>query len=811
GEVMPRSAEVPFCSSVTGGVLDPAELNAEYWCRNLRETVRFDRAVGRLSEQGYRVFVEVSPHPVLGPGIEEAVEELGHEAVVVGTLHRGEGGLDRFLTSAAQVWVRGVPVDWSVATGGGRRVDLPTYAFQGERFWLEPVGGSPLSAVDALRYRVVWRPLDAVAAAGVSGGEWLLLVPDGGGEGEWGSALEAALAERGMSVSVLAVGDGCDRESLAAVLKGREPAGVVSLLASGPGAAAGGAAVPWGLAATVALVQALEAAGVAAPLWCVTRGAVAVGAGERVPSPEQAMLWGLGRVVAAELPERWGGIVDVSESVDGEVARATVAAVLGGHGEDELAVRGSGLFVRRLERAPLAGVAPVRAWKPRGTVLITGATGALGRHVARRLAGDGAEHLLLLSRSGRAAPDAEAFEAELAASGARVTMAACDVSDRGAVAEVLAGLPAEYPLTAVVHTAALLDDALLGDLTLDQMERVLQVKVGGARVLHELTKGLDLSAFVLFSSIAGICGLAGHANYAPGNAYLDALAHHRRANGLPATAIAWGHWDGAVAAGPGAEDRIRRHGAQDLDPAQALDVLQGILDHDETSVAVLRCAWDDLAWNAPLLGDLRARRGAAPSGPAAGGEQDGPATDLARRLAELPEAERPGALLELVRPVIATVLRHSSPEAIEPDQPFKDLGFDSLTAVELRNRLRAATGLRLTATLIYDHPTPAALADHLHAELAPRPDTTVVPILAELDRLAAVLSAASVAGAERQAVGDRLQDLLAGWRATASRAAGPAETVTELEAVTDDELIGLLGDEFGIYQPDHSAEGNAHE
>ncbi|MFF1908470.1 SDR family NAD(P)-dependent oxidoreductase [Kitasatospora sp. NPDC058218] len=809
GDVVPRPADVPFYSSVTGSLLDPAELNAEYWYRNLREPVAFAEAVRACAADEFRAFVESSAHPVLNLAVEETVEESGGSAVVVGTLRRGEGGLDRFLASAAQVWVRGVPVDWSAATGGGRRVDLPTYAFQGERFWLERADGSPLEAVDALRYRVVWQPLGAVAAAEVSGGEWLLVVPRAGADGEWGAVLEAAFAERGVRTSTLVVGDECDRESLAAVLKDRAPAGVVSLLASGPGSAAGGAAVPWGLAATLALVQALEAAGVSAPLWCVTRGAVAVGVDERVPSPEQATIWGLGRVVAAEQPDRWGGVLDLPERPGREAVEAAVLALLGGHGEDELAVRASGLFVRRLERAPLAGRAAVRAWEPRGTVLITGATGALGRHVARRLAGDGAEHLLLLSE---VAWEEDEFLAELAASGARVATAACDLSDRTAVAQVLAGLPAEYPLTAVIHTAALLDDALLDTVTVDQMQRVLRIKAAGALVLHELTKDLDLSAFVLFSSFAGICGLAGHANYAPGNAYLDALAHQRRADGLPATAIAWGHWDGAVVAGPAAEDRIRRHGAQDLDPAQALDVLQGILDHDETSVAVLRCAWDDPAWNAPLLGDLRAaRRGPAPSGPAAGGGQDGPSTDLARRLAELPEAERPGALLELVRPVIATVLRHSSPEAIEPDQPFKDLGFDSLTAVELRNRLRAATGLRLTATLIYDHPTPAALADHLYAELAPRPDTTVVPILAELDRLAAILSAASVAGAERQAVGDRLQDLLAGWRATASRAAGPADTVTELEAVTDDELIGLLGDEFGIYQPDHSAEGNAHE
>ncbi|MFI8086442.1 SDR family NAD(P)-dependent oxidoreductase [Kitasatospora sp. NPDC086009] len=812
GEVTARSAKVPFYSSVTGGRVDTTMLDAEYWYRNLREPVAFAAAVRACAADEFRAFVESSAHPVLSLAVEETLEEHGGEAVVVGSLRRNEGGLERFLASVAEVWVRGVPVDWGVATGGGRRVELPTYAFQGERFWLEPSvvgsGVSPLSAVDALRYRVVWRPLDVVPAVG-SGGAWLLVVPEGGADGGWGSALVSAFAELGVDAAVLVVDGAVGRDSLAALLKGREPAGVVSLLGSGSGAVAGGGSVPWGLAASVALVQALEDVGVAAPLWCVTRGAVAVGGGERVSGPEQAMLWGLGRVVAAELPDRWGGVVDVPESPGVDLARATVTALIGGHGEDELAVRSAGLSVRRLERAPLAGRPAVRDWRPGGTVLITGATGALGRHVARRLAADGAEHLLLLSED--AFEDAE-FLAELTASGAQVSAHRCEMSDRAAVGELLAGLPGEHPLTAVFHAPTLLDDALVDTLTANQMEHVLRVKVGGARVLHELTVGLDLSAFVLFSSFAGVCGLAGHANYAPGNAYLDALAHQRRADGLPATAIAWGHWDGAVTAAPGTEDRIRRHGARDLDPELALDALGGILDHDETSVAVLHCAWDDPAWRLPLLGGLRAERpGPAPSGPAVADPSDDPAAALARRLAELPEAERPGALLALVRPVIATVLRHSSPDAIEPDQPFKDLGFDSLTAVELRNRLRTATGLRLTSTLIYDHPTPAALADHLHAELAPRPDTTVVPVLAELDRLAAVLSAASLAVAERQAVGDRLQDLLAGWRATASRADGPADTVTELEAVTDDELIGLLGDEFGIYQPDHSAEGNAHE
>ncbi|GLZ28442.1 hypothetical protein Lesp02_06320 [Lentzea sp. NBRC 105346] len=666
-EVTPASSRVPFFSTVTGDWLDTTELDAGYWYRNVRQTVRFRPAVEGLATAGFSTFVEVGPHPVLTSDIQETVDD----AVVVGTLRRDAGGVEQFLASAAELWMRGVPVDWSDAVAGGRLVDLPTYAFQRQRYWVEVP--RPRSVVDSWRYAISWKSVP-VSPRGLSG-TWLLVTAPGGHD--WSAALERALADRGATVRVV--------ESVPDV---RDVTGVVSLLALDDRSHVDFPAVPRGAAATVALLQKLDELGSDAPLWCVTTGA----AGDAVTNPEQALLWGLGRVAAAEYPRWWGGVVDVPRPVTDEAATRAVAVITGSHGEDELVVRADGVFARRLVPAPLADRPPVRDWRPRGTVLVTGGTGALGGHVARWLANAGAEHLVLVSRTGHSA--------ELADLGTKVTFAQCDVADRDALAAVLNDIPPEYPLTAVVHTAAVLEDSLLADVTPEAMDRVLRVKMGGALNLHELTKDLDLSAFVLFSSIAGTCGLAGHGNYAPGNAFLDALAHHRRAQGLVATSIAWGHWDGGGIAGPEAEQQIRRRGLLSFPPELALTALGQVLDRDETTVAVINTRWDDLATTrpVPLLSDLMPKHRPDEENP---------------DLAGMSEAEQRRALLDLVRPHVAAVLRHSSPESVETDRAFKELGFDSLTAVELRNRLSLATGQKLPATLIYDYPTPALLADHL--------------------------------------------------------------------------------------------------
>ncbi|MYW05801.1 type I polyketide synthase, partial [Streptomyces sp. SID3343] len=318
--------------------------------------------------------------------------------------------------------------------------------------------------------------------------------------------------------------------------------------------------------------------------------------------------------------------------------------------------------------------------------------------------------------------------AEVAALGAAVSFAACDVGDRDALAGVLAAIPAERALSTVVHAAAVLDDAVIADLTLDQIERVLRVKVDGARHLDELTRDLDLSAFVLFSSLAGICGVAGQGNYAPGNAYLDALAARRRSEGLPATSVSWGHWAGGGIAAPEVEERLGRQGLTMLDPTLAVAVLGDILDADESHLTVCDIDWDVLVRDrrGPLVSELLAP--ARPVGARAGSPSDPrgaspiavsatASTPLGVRVAELATGDRRRFLVDVVRTQAAVVQGYPSAESVEAGKPFREQGFDSLTAVELRNRLNAESGLRLPATLVFDYPTPNALAEFLRGEL----------------------------------------------------------------------------------------------
>ncbi|WP_146167907.1 type I polyketide synthase, partial [Micromonospora sp. MH33] len=352
-------------------------------------------------------------------------------------------------------------------------------------------------------------------------------------------------------------------------------------------------------------------------------------------------------------------------------------------------------------------------------------TGALGGHVARALAAAGVDHLLLVSRRGPDAPGAAGLVDELTGHGTRVTVAACDVADRDALRDLLATIPADAPLRTVVHTAAALDDTVADALTVDRMATALRAKVDAARHLDELTRDHDLSAFVLFSSLAGTMAGPGQANYAPGNAWLDALARRRRADGLPATAIGWGLWaDGGVSAGD-VERRMARSGIRAMDPARAVRALHRALDHDETHLVVADVDWDRVAAAPgrrpdPLIRDLLT----AP--PASDTDRASAGTALRRRLAGLVEAEQLDALRELVRAEVAAVLGHGGADQVPPRRAFRDLGFTSLTAVELRNRLDAATGLTLPATLAFDHPNPDALAIHLRTELLggqERPET----------------------------------------------------------------------------------------
>ena len=497
-------------------------------------------------------------------------------------------------------------------------------------------------------------------------------------------------------------------------------AGVLSLLALDE---------PMAVVGSLVLVQGLGDAGVGAPLWCVTRGAVSVGRSERLVSVVQAQVWGLGRVVALEHPERWGGLVDVPEVLDGR-ALARLAGVLGGvGGEDQVAVRASGVFGRRLVRAE-RGEAVV--WEPSGTVLVTGGTGALGGEVARWLARGGAERVVLTSRRGLEAPGAVELADELAGLGAEVAVVACDVADR----EALAGVLAQYPVSAVFHTAGVLDDGVVDGQTAGRFAAVARPKVDAARNLHELTSGL--TAFVLFSSMAGSVGSAGQANYAAANAFLDALAEQRRADGLPATSIAWGAWaEAGLATQDVVADRLRRDGVVGMAPQLGITAMRQALENGDTAITIGDVVWDRLAPRVrggpsqqPVRRDPRGPRRLQPAADSSGQEDEpaGPGASLAQRLVGLSSVEQGRLLLDVVRAQVAAVLGYADAAAVEGGRAFKELGFDSLTAVDLRNRMNAATGLRLPATLVFDYPSASALAEHLRTELlGTQPAVTAAP------------------------------------------------------------------------------------
>ena len=335
---------------------------------------------------------------------------------------------------------------------------------------------------------------------------------------------------------------------------------------------------------------------------------------------------------------------------------------------------------------------------------------------------------MLTSRRGRDADGAAELERELTELGAQVTIEACDVADRDALAALLAGFPEDAPLTAVIHTAGVSRDGIVDTLTAEDLDAVLRPKIDAARNLHELTAHLDLAAFVLFSSVSGVLGSAGQAAYAAGNTFLDSLIQQRRAAGLAGTALGWGMWGGdGMATQRGNEARIRRRGIRPMDPEAAIRVMADALAEDEPFLTILDVDWRRFVAAVhggrarPLIRDLPEVRalGAAgqPSGDAAP-DQGAPVVErLAERLAGLSPQDQSRELLDLVRARVAGVLGHASAADIEPDQAFGLLGFDSLSAVELRNRLNAATGRRLPATLIFDYPTPRELAEFLRGEL----------------------------------------------------------------------------------------------
>ncbi|MFB8763892.1 type I polyketide synthase [Nocardiopsis alba] len=935
--VEPRTSEIPFYSTVTGGPLDTAELDADYWYRNLREPVRFFDATRALLDAGATAFIESAPHPMLSLSIRETSRDHGRAAVSFGTLSRHQDTPRRFLSALSEAHAHGVAVDWGRVLGDRNPVDLPTYPFQRTRHWLErprrtgDVGGTgfepqehPLITAGTVlpgtgellltgRLRVDDHPwlsdhridgnavappelfldLAAYAAGRVrcdlideltvqtpmavpeTGGLALhvLVTPADGdghrllrvfsrdadsGEGSWTlhaqgtlaagepAAMErvgrptgenvdpdvvrSELSRRGMSLgpafrtlsrawrngteihaetvlgededgaaftlhpallsgasqvcrpagpAVLATtwrrvaihGTGADgllarshpigpgEVALIVADPGGEPVmSVGSVVFTEPGpewsrpASAGTDSlyrVAWirrettavsdaprfdvvrpeadaraeGTAATVRSVLSAALEELRADptgerrLAVVTRGAVTIGDDTGSVDLAGAATHGLVRSARTENPDRIA-LVDVDGTPESEAALEEALR----SGEPEFALRSGVMYVPRLERVVPEPVREDRDGNDEGTVLITGATGSLGGMIARHLVrSHGVRHLLLIGRRGAAAEGAEELTDELTTLGARVSWAACDAADRDRLDEVLATVPDEHPLTGVVHAAGVLADAVVTSMTPERLDTVLRPKVDAAVNLHEATAGLPLTRFVLYSSVMAVFGGPGQSGYAAANAFLDALAEHRRDQGLPAVSLGWGYWDRRGGMSEHLSDtdlaRMAASGMLPLPTDQGLALFDAAVDADHAHVLPVRldtAALRSLAADGtlpPLFRSLIGGRRVA--APATRGQEE----TLTERLAGMPAAEQDAFLLQLVREQACAVIANPDPNSIGADNALKEAGFDSLTSVELRNRLNRHTGLDLPSTLVFDHPTPAAIARRLRARL----------------------------------------------------------------------------------------------
>ncbi|RBM21646.1 hypothetical protein DEH69_05440 [Streptomyces sp. PT12] len=804
--------------------------------------------------------------------------------MVVGSLRRGEGGAQRWVTALAEAWVRGVGVDWSplLPAAGSRAArelatELPTYPFQHRRYWLESTpaesGGRPADA-DELRfweaveaedlqslgsllevsddqslqavlpavsqwrrrtrerstvgswlYRAAWERLTGAVAAREAG-SWLVVLPpkaNGPSGLADATAVAEALARAGAEVHRVTVDAAAqDRAAIAATLQGAfaehpDADGVLSLLALDERPHRDHFGLTVGVAGTLLLTQALvDIAPDDARLWAATSGAVGVSETDPSDHPAQAQLWGIGQVAAVEHPQLWGGLLDIGippgeHATDlGWLDEPLLAALTGDADEDQFALRPDGTFVRRLTRLPAPTREPAEPWTPRDTVLITGGAGTMAEHLARWAARGGARRVVLLDQDATDETADTPLAAELAELDVTVTLVPCDPTDRAQLAGLIKRLTDEGDtIRAVLHTAATVELAALTETTLPELTRALLAKVGVAQHLDELLDRDALDAVVHFTSVAGVWGSGNHTGYAAANAHLDALARQRRASGAPDISVAWALWEmseSEISATPNATDAIRQAragGLPPLPPELALAALGQVLSRGLPFAAVAAVDWGRFAPTFTLARPSRLIEGVLEARAALTAAQEEESTDgreseeLRARLAALPVEEQQAELTRLVCGYAGSVLGHAPDENLEPQRAFKDLGIESMTAIDLRNRLNRATGLKLPATLVFEYPTPAALAEHLRAEIVRDGTMSVATLHAELDRMDRGLSQATASEAERAQIAQRLERMLAAWTGAEAKSDTGEDFADKLESASDDEVFEFLHRELG--------------
>ncbi len=672
-----------FVSTVSGKVAGAELATAGYWTEQVRQPVRFAAAIEAARRAGAELLIEVGPRGILIALAQQSWP--AGEGTWLTSLQPGKPEAVHLRESAARAWVRGAPVAWSAVTAGERRqrADLPTYPFQHRSYWFEPRPSAPASVNAAPVYAIDWELQPRPVATAPAGGSWCVIGRDDG--------LAAALQRSGASVTA----------DPAAADRG------VVLLAQG------------GVGDLSALQQAVQAARAPARLWVVTRRAVAAtGSDAERLEPDAALVWSAAKVAALEHPALRVARIDLTD----EVTPAELADELLADGaEDEVALRGGGRLVPRLQLRPPAGGA-FQA-RPDGTYLVTGGLGSLGLRVACWLVERGARHLLLLGRR----PASSSADAEIRRwreRGVIVTVRAVDVADRAALAEVLQGCtPA---LRGVFHAAGVAGYEPMAALTAETWQAVLRPKVDGARWLDELTAAQPPEVFVLFSSIASVWGSKGQAHYAAANGWLDALAARRRAQGRAALSVGWGPWAGGGMATPQAAALLESSGLHLMPAATAFAALEQALAGDRAHVAVAAVDWPRFRQTYELHGPrpLLDRLPAGLAEPAAA-EVIAP---VAAALRAAPPGERLERLRQCVQQTLASILKLPGHEVPEVRLGFADLGVDSLMAVELRNRLARDLGVSLSATVAFDFPDVERLANHLLARFEPPASVPAVPV-----------------------------------------------------------------------------------
>jgi acyl transferase domain-containing protein/acyl carrier protein len=774
-QIQYQSPQIPVVSNLTGTVAPASQLSqADYWCEQLRQPVQFAAGIQTLLELGCGEMVEIGPHPVLlGLGRQGWAEP---DVLWLPSLRRGQSDWDVLLNSLSSLYVRGKAVNWQSFDRDypRRRVSLPTYPFQRQRYWFNAAQPINQSAVEEPQqdclYTLQWQiqeiqEIQAAAArpglyeslspseqpvashADSSSQQWLIL---GDRTQQLGERLARTLTARGAFCQVVYTCasdsrvlshdckvtervDSDSPEAFSALLRSSDWTGIVYLWGLDEAAESCITDVsvlrhPTACAGLLHLTQAIVRTPIPSPgrLWVVTQAAQRVEPADSPVSVLQTLLWGLGRVIALEHPERWGGLIDVPESLEDRVVAAIATEISQINPADQIAIRNNQRHVPRLipwqppQSVPGTGVmtpeaAPLRIGSD-GTYLITGALGGLGLQLTQWLVQQGARYLALISRR-TASPGAAAILEQLQAQGVHIDCIQADVAEAEQVAQALARLQPDPPLKGVFHLAGVLDDGVLLHQNWGRFETVLQPKVAGAWNLHLHTQALSLDWFVLFSSAASLLGSPGQGNYAAANAFLDGLAHLRRSQGLPALSINWSPWGQAgmaAALDDRTQQRWQRAGVQPLMPEQGWAILRQLGTQAPAQIGVLPIDWARFQAQLPNPQRYPMLQGLwsptlTPEATAAG-QKGWEALSLAQRRTYI---------LEVLQQQVAGVVGRELGQALDPHTGFFELGMDSLMALEFRTRLQTHFDVLLPSTISFDCPTIATLTDYLLAQLSP--------------------------------------------------------------------------------------------